>query len=94
MFILLNCYFLLDDDLAIRIKERLRITRGPTKFSRFKMIRHEAQIYNPNALKHLSNAKKRSNKDGVNSVKYKVVKKDLYPGFTYILIDIGEIDEK
>jgi hypothetical protein len=79
-----------DDDLAVRIKENnLRIIRLPDKYSRFKMIRHKAQELNPNAMKHLSNAKMRHQTDGVNSVVYHVSKRDLYTGFTHILVNIG-----
>jgi hypothetical protein len=57
------------------------------------MIRHKAQELNPNAIKHLSNAKHRRAHDGVNSVKYKINRTDLFTGFTHILVDIGELNE-
>ena len=57
------------------------------------MIRHAPSIYNHNVFKNLKNAKGRHSRDGVNSVKYKVIKKILYTGFTYFLIDIGQIDD-
>lgn len=84
-----------DDDLAVRIKaNNLRIIRAPSKYSRYKMIRHQPQELNPNAHKHLSNAKKRRNEDGVNSVIYTIVRVELYNGFTHILLDIGALNEK
>lgn len=79
-----------DDDLSVRIKaKKLRIIRNNKNFSMFKMMRHRAQELNPNARKLLNTAKSRASNDGVNSIKYSVIKSYLYTGFTHILVDIG-----
>jgi hypothetical protein len=88
------CYNL-DDDLSVRIKtNKLEIIRHPTKLARYKMIRHKQQKLNPQAHENLKKAKSRLKKDGVNTIKYEVVKKTLYTGFTHFLFDIGTLDPK
>ncbi len=87
--------YALDDDLSVRIKaKKLRIERPPKQFSRYKMIRHQAQELNPNAIKTLKSSITRYSTDGVNTVNYKVVQISLYTGFTHIIVDIGEFREK
>ncbi len=79
----------------MRIKtNNLEIIRHPKKLARFKMIRHKPQKLNPQAHENLKKAKSRLDKDGVNTIKYKVVKKTLYTGFTHFLIDIGTLVTK
>ncbi len=79
----------------MRIKtNKLEIIRHPTKLARYKMIRHKQQKLNPQAHENLKKAKSRLKKDGVNTIKYEVVKKTLYTGFTHFLFDIGTLDPK
>lgn len=52
------------------------------------MIRHEKQKMNLNPRDQISKTNQIWKNDGVNSIKYKVVKKTLYSGFTHFLFDI------
>jgi len=80
-----------DDDLAVRIRyARLNIHRPPAQIARFKMMRHKQQKLNDNRHKQLTKARLLRNKDGLNSVSYKVVEFKLYTSFTYILVDVGK----
>lgn len=79
-----------DDDLSVRLKAaKLLINRPPAQIARYKMMRHKLQKLNENRHKQLNRARFVQRKDGVNSVKYKVINKVLYPGFTYLLVDVG-----
>ena len=53
------------------------------------MMRHKQQKLNDNRHKQLTKARLLRNKDGLNSVAYKVVEHKLYTSFTYILVDVG-----
>ncbi len=80
-----------DDDLAVRIRyARLNIHRPTAQIARFKMMRHKQQKLNDNRHKQLTKARLLRNKDGLNSVSYKVVEFKLYTSFTYILVDVGK----
>ena len=57
------------------------------------MMRHKAQKLNPNRIKHLSKARVRIKKDGLSSIKYKLLNSTLYNGFTHLFIDIGRYEE-
>lgn len=48
------------------------------------MIRHKQQKLNPQAHDNLKKTKSRYKKDGVNTIKYEVIKKTLYTGFVNI----------
>jgi hypothetical protein len=54
------------------------------------MIKHESGVLNPERHKILKTAVKRYKTDGVNTVKYELVKTTFYRGFTHFLFDIGE----
>ena len=80
-----------DDDLSIRIKaKKLDILRPPVAIARYKMMRHKLQALNKQRHSILRKARDSQMKDGLNSVKYTIVKKNIYPGFTYMLFDIGK----
>lgn len=79
-----------DDDLAVRIRyAKLTIQRPPARIARYKMMRHKQQKLNDNRHKQLTKARLLRNKDGLNSVSYKIVQFKLFTSFTYILVDVG-----
>lgn len=81
-----------DDDMAYRIKYRkLEIIRPPETIARYSMIKHEHRPESPSAIRTalLRMAKKRSSRDGLNTVKYRVVWRHDSPSHTHLMIDIG-----
>jgi len=52
-------------------------------------MRHQPQKQNKIAGKMLKTAANRKDKDGLNTVDYKIVHLKLYTGFTHFLFDIG-----
>lgn len=84
-----------DDDMHGRLKEhKFDVIRPPINLNRYKMMRHKAQKINPNVLNILKNKTYYNSKyDGLNSVKYTIIKKTFYTGFTHYLIDIGTMGD-
>lgn len=82
-----------DDDMAYRIKFRkIEIVRPPESLGRYTMIKHDHRPESPNSIRTalLRMAKKRSPRDGMNTVKYTVLwKRNLMP-YTHLMIDIGK----
>ncbi|XP_054708064.1 beta-1,4-N-acetylgalactosaminyltransferase bre-4-like isoform X2 [Uloborus diversus] len=81
-----------DDDMGYRIKYRkLEIIRPPEMLGRYTMIKHEHRPESPNAIRSalLRMAKKRSSRDGLNTVKYRVVWRHDLVAYTHLMIDIG-----
>ena len=65
-----------DDDFRARIvKHGYQITRYPLEIARYSMATHEKdKNQNPKRFQLLNSAKQRSDKEGLNSIKYDVVK--------------------
>ncbi|KFM80764.1 Beta-1,4-N-acetylgalactosaminyltransferase bre-4, partial [Stegodyphus mimosarum] len=82
-----------DDDMAYRIKYRkLEIIRPPETLARYSMIKHDHRPESPNAIRTalLRMAKKRSSRDGLNTVKYRVLWRHDLLAYTHLMIDIGK----
>ncbi|GIY50255.1 beta-1,4-N-acetylgalactosaminyltransferase bre-4 [Caerostris extrusa] len=82
-----------DDDMAYRIKYRkLEILRPPETIARYSMIKHDHRPESPNAIRSalLRMAKKRSSRDGLNTVKYRVVWRHDHLAYTHLMVDIGQ----
>ncbi|GFR29405.1 beta-1,4-N-acetylgalactosaminyltransferase bre-4 [Trichonephila clavata] len=82
-----------DDDMAYRIKYRkLEIIRPPETIARYSMIKHDHRPESPNAIRTalLRMAKKRSSRDGLNTVKYRVVWRHEHLAYTHLMVDIGQ----
>ncbi|GFT31435.1 beta-1,4-N-acetylgalactosaminyltransferase bre-4 [Trichonephila clavipes] len=82
-----------DDDMAYRIKYRkLEILRPPETLARYSMIKHDHRPESPNAIRTalLRMAKKRSSRDGLNTVKYRVVWRHEHLAYTHLMVDIGQ----
>jgi hypothetical protein len=75
------------------VSNKLKLDRPPDQFARYRMIKHESGVLNPERHKILKTAVKRYKTDGVNTVKYKLVNTALYYGFTHFLFDIGEVEK-
>jgi len=81
-----------DDDMAYRIRYRkYDIIRPPEALARYSMIKHDHRPESPNAIRSalLRMAKKRSSRDGLNTVKYRVVWRHEHLAYTHLMIDIG-----
>jgi hypothetical protein len=84
-----------DDDLSVRLRfAKLPIHRPPAQIARYKMMRHKQQKLNEQRHKQLNKARLLRNKDGINSVSYKVIDIQLYTSFTYILVNVGSNPQK
>lgn len=78
-----------DDDLSDRIKSKgFTITRWEPKLSQFTMIFHNKAVPNPERFNLLKFGKERFDKDGLNSLNYKVLKLELKELYTRILVDV------
>ncbi|EPB72230.1 N-acetyllactosaminide 3-alpha-galactosyltransferase [Ancylostoma ceylanicum] len=87
-----------DDDLADRVSVvGYKIARYPAKIARYKMIKHtheaKSNPVNKCRYKLMAQTKKQWMNDGLNSLKYEVVKIELLPLYTHILVDLLEMGE-
>lgn len=80
-----------DDDMAYRITYKMNVIRPPDELGRYTMIKHDHRAESPSNIRYalLRMAKRRSSKDGLNTVKYSVVAKTPLQLYTHILVDIG-----
>ncbi|WKX91042.1 hypothetical protein Q1695_009684 [Nippostrongylus brasiliensis] len=88
-----------DDDLANRVSAAgYKIARYPAKIARYKMIKHvhEAKTNPINKCRYKLMAKttKVYKKDGLSSLKYDVVRLELLPLYTHIVVDLLEEKER
>ncbi|XP_055347778.1 beta-1,4-galactosyltransferase 4-like [Paramacrobiotus metropolitanus] len=83
-----------DDDLSERVRHRYgRILRRPKDIGRYTSVQHNADTLNPkNALNYhmAKSALLRAGEDGLNSLRYRVLRKEERPLYTWILVDIGQ----
>lgn len=78
-----------DDDMANRIKHHhLFISRYPSNVARYTMLTHKKDKPSPNRYDVLMQGKKKYDKDGLNSLKYKVVQKKENLLYTWFLIGV------
>ncbi|WKY12170.1 hypothetical protein Q1695_003614 [Nippostrongylus brasiliensis] len=87
-----------DDDMFTRIKEAgYLIDRYNTSIARYKMIRHgrdDGNEVNPCRFKLLSHTKKDWQKDGLNTLAYRIVNITVKKLYTHIMVDLVESKEK
>lgn len=81
-----------DDDMAYRIKHKnLKIIRPPASVARYTMIKHNQRPESPNNIRMalVRMAWYRMNRDGLSTAKYRLVRKQVLPLYTHLLVDIG-----
>ena len=79
-----------DDDFYTRLSvTRQKLHRPPKKIARYRMMHHKFQKLNDDRISLLKKTKISRFKDGFNTIKYKVLKFELYTGFSYFLFDVG-----
>lgn len=80
-----------DDDIYNRIRAKgFKITRYPMNIARYTMITHKKDTPNPERFTLLNSGVRRMTWDGLNSLKYKVVKISKTRLFTRVVVDINE----
>ncbi|XP_067123759.1 beta-1,4-N-acetylgalactosaminyltransferase bre-4-like [Centruroides vittatus] len=85
-----------DDDMAYRLTHnKLNLIRPADFIGRYTMIKHSHRTESPSNIRYalLKMAKKRSKKEGLNSVKYSLNAVTPLPLYTHLLIDIGSYHE-
>ncbi|KAM9294596.1 beta-1,4-galactosyltransferase 3-like [Gastrophryne carolinensis] len=82
-----------DDDLRSRVLlSNMTIVRPPALYGRYKMLKHtrdEGNEVNPLRFKQLKKTKQMWSQNGMNSLQYNFLSKELLPLCTYITVDIG-----
>ncbi|KAK6324888.1 hypothetical protein J4Q44_G00042300 [Coregonus suidteri] len=83
-----------DDDIFKRVSSRgMSISRPDGEVGKCRMIRHERDILNdpnPQRFDRIQRTSMTMNTDGVNSLKYEVVKVEKDALFTKITVDVGK----
>jgi hypothetical protein len=80
-----------DDDMYNRvINNGYNISRYSENIARYKMLRHKADVPNPDRFEKLYYAKRRYKYDGVNRTHYELKDLVLKKLFTWILVDVEE----
>ncbi|XP_063386889.1 beta-1,4-N-acetylgalactosaminyltransferase bre-4-like [Cydia fagiglandana] len=80
-----------DDDMCYRLfKMGYRITRYNMSVARYIMLGHSKTRANPKRGQILSGVKGKMKKDGLSSVEYLVMKRNLHQLYTHIIADINE----
>ncbi|XP_063312036.1 beta-1,4-galactosyltransferase 1 [Pelobates fuscus] len=82
-----------DDDIYNRIASRgMSISRPDAVTGKCRMIRHnrdDKNDPNPKRFDLIAHTRHTMNSDGINSLSYQVIKKEKYPLYTKITVDIG-----
>ncbi|CDQ58923.1 unnamed protein product [Oncorhynchus mykiss] len=81
-----------DDDIFNR-QDRMSISRPDSEVGKCRMIRHERDKLNdpnPQRFDRIQRTRLTMNTDGINSLKYEVVKVEKDPLFTKITVDVGK----
>lgn len=79
-----------DDDMANRIKRNNLFVRWkPTLLGRYTMLPHVQATPNPDRHKLLRQGLRHFKDNGLNSLKYRRLRIELRPLYTYILVDLG-----
>ncbi|XP_055336146.1 beta-1,4-galactosyltransferase 3-like [Paramacrobiotus metropolitanus] len=83
-----------DDDLSQRVRARIgKLRRAPLDVGQYTMIKHARDTgnpINPQRFTMVGTAAKRFATDGLSSLSYTVIKLQLKPLYTWILVDIGQ----
>lgn len=78
-----------DDDLFNRVNAKgMKVRRWAPHLSRYTMLKHKKELPNPDRLTLLQNGKQRMDNDGLNTLDYKILKAELEPLYTRILVDV------
>ena len=79
-----------DDDFNHRIKRaNLTVNRVPAHLARFFMLKHDKTNANENLKEMMKKSVNNElDEDGINTLKYQVVKREEFPLYTWILIDL------
>ncbi|KAI5750175.1 hypothetical protein M8J76_013438 [Diaphorina citri] len=81
-----------DDDMSNRVKAAgLQIIRYPPDIAKYSMLRHRKEKANPQRYEKLYSGHKRYKKDGLTSLKYKVIDTKQHKLFTWFLVQLGEV---
>ncbi|XP_076135477.1 beta-1,4-galactosyltransferase 1-like [Alosa pseudoharengus] len=84
-----------DDDISNRLSlKNMSISRPDMKTGRCRMIRHGRDLHNesnPKRFDYIKKTRSTMEKDGINSLKYKVIKVEQNQLFTNITVDIGTL---
>ncbi|KAK8775831.1 hypothetical protein V5799_030829 [Amblyomma americanum] len=83
-----------DDDISFRLKNfNLTILRRPAEIARYTSLGHVKSKPSPHRHRILAKWKDRYKKDGLNSVKYKRLDIQFKKLYTWILVDLRELEE-
>ena len=81
-----------DDDMSRRIHyKKLKITRYKPEIARYTMIRHRQQPVNKERVRILKTSAKRYTKDGLNSLKYKLISKEMPKLYTNVTVKLEHL---
>ncbi|KAM8927027.1 beta-1,4-galactosyltransferase 3-like [Pelodytes ibericus] len=82
-----------DDDIAVRVAlSGMLISRPTVRHGRYKMIKHghdKGNEQNPKRFNLLAKTRRTWKQDGMNSLQYTLLSKELLPLYTNITVDIG-----
>ncbi|KAM4016585.1 beta-1,4-galactosyltransferase 3-like isoform 1-T3 [Anomaloglossus baeobatrachus] len=83
-----------DDDIAVRVAlSGMLISRPAVRHGRYKMIKHghdKGNEQNPKRFNLLAKTRRTWKQDGMNSLQYTLISKELMPLYTNITVDIGK----
>ncbi|XP_063365890.1 beta-1,4-N-acetylgalactosaminyltransferase bre-4-like [Cydia amplana] len=80
-----------DDDMFHRLRMMgYRITRYNMSVARYTMLSHSKALPNPKRMHLLPGMKNKSKKDGLSSLEYVVIKRNLHQLYTHIIANIKE----
>lgn len=78
-----------DDDFQSRIINRgMTLCRFPPDVARYTMLSHAKELPSDNRFLNLRLGRERFETDGVNTLKYTVIKLVYYPLYTWVLVDL------
>ncbi|XP_063798338.1 beta-1,4-galactosyltransferase 3-like [Pseudophryne corroboree] len=82
-----------DDDIAVRVAlSGMLISRPAVRHGRYKMIKHghdRGNEQNPKRFNLLAKTRRTWRQDGMNSLRYNLLARELLPLYTNITVDIG-----
>ncbi|KAL5010287.1 hypothetical protein ScPMuIL_012592 [Solemya velum] len=82
-----------DDDMAKRLAlQNLNIIRFPPEIARYKMIAHIREDLKPEIMDILKTTKHRYKLDGLNSLRYTVLKLEKRKLYTWILVTVNQTE--
>ncbi|XP_063537562.1 beta-1,4-N-acetylgalactosaminyltransferase bre-4-like [Cydia strobilella] len=80
-----------DDDMSHRLRMMgYRITRYNMSVARYTMLSHSEALRNPKRTYLLSGTKRKNKEDGLSSLEYVVIKKNLHQLYTHIIANLKE----